>query len=48
MIPYKVDFKAEYGNEIYIMNFLPSVCSLELAETGIRELIGRVFYLIKS
>jgi hypothetical protein len=30
------------------MDFLPSAGNLELTETGIRELLGRIFYLINS
>jgi len=48
VIPNKVDYKATGENAINIMDFLPSAGSLELSETGIRELIGRIFYLINS
>ena len=30
------------------MDFLPSAGNLELTETGIREVIGRLFYLVKD
>lgn len=48
VIPYEVDYKAVGENIINIMNFLPSTGSLELTETGFRELIGRLFYLVKN
>jgi uncharacterized SAM-binding protein YcdF (DUF218 family) len=46
--PYKVDYKAAGNSTVTIMDFLPSAGNLELTETGIRELLGRIFYLIKS
>ena len=48
VIPYKVDFKAIGNNEVTFMDFLPSAVNLELTETGIREIIGRIFYLISG
>jgi uncharacterized SAM-binding protein YcdF (DUF218 family) len=48
LIPYKVDYKVAGENAINIMDFLPSAGSLELTETGIRELIGSLFYLMKD
>jgi uncharacterized SAM-binding protein YcdF (DUF218 family) len=48
VIPYKVDYKAAGNSTVTIMDFLPSAGNIELTETGIRELIGRLFYLIKS
>ena len=48
VIPYKVDYKAAGNSTVTIMDFLPSTGNLELTETGIRELMGRLFYLIKS
>ena len=47
VIDYKVDYKIGRNSVISFMDFLPSANSLELSETGIRELIGRLFYLIK-
>lgn len=47
VIPYKVDYKTSPNNGIRIIDFLPSARNLELTETGIREIIGRLFYLIK-
>ena len=29
------------------MDFLPSAINLELTEIGIREIIGRIYYLLK-
>jgi uncharacterized SAM-binding protein YcdF (DUF218 family) len=46
--PYKVDYKTAGESAITVMDFLPSAGNLELTETGIRELLGRLFYLIKS
>ncbi len=48
VIPYKVDYKTSQNKNIGIMGFLPSSGNLELTETGIREIIGRLFYLIKG
>ena len=48
VIPYKVDFKISGNNQITFMDFLPSAINLQLTETGIREIIGRLFYLIKD
>ena len=48
VIPYKVDYKTSQNKDIGIMDFLPSSGNLELTETGIREIIGRLFYLIKG
>ena len=46
VIPYKVDYKAIRNNKNTIMDFLPSATNLELTETSIREIIGRMYYLI--
>jgi uncharacterized SAM-binding protein YcdF (DUF218 family) len=46
-IPYKVDNKVSRNNELVVMDFLPDAEDLKLTETGIRELIGRFFYLFK-
>jgi uncharacterized SAM-binding protein YcdF (DUF218 family) len=48
VIPYEVDYKTSQNKDIGIMDFLPSSGNLELTETGIREIIGRIFYLIKG
>jgi len=45
---YKVDYKASGNKEITFMDFLPSAVNLELTETGIREVIGRIFYQLKA
>ena len=47
VIPFKVDYKAGGHLKITLMDFLPSANNLELTETGIREVIGRLFYLIQ-
>jgi uncharacterized SAM-binding protein YcdF (DUF218 family) len=48
VIPYKVDNKVSRNNEIVIMDFLPDAESLKLTETGFKEIIGRIFYLVKT
>ena len=47
VIPYKVDYKSERNKEITILDFLPSAEYLKITEIGFRELLGRLFYLIK-
>lgn len=46
VIPYKVDYKVSRNNELVVMDFLPDAESLRLTETGMREIFGKVFYLI--
>ena len=48
VISYKVDNKASGNNQVTFMDFLPSGGNLELTETGIREIIGRIYYIIKG
>lgn len=48
VIPYRVDFKASGNNQVTFMDFLPSAINLELTEIGIREIIGRIYYIIKG
>ena len=48
VIPYKVDYMTAGESAITVMNFLPSAGNLEMTETGIREIIGRLFYLVKN
>ena len=48
VIPYKVDYKVAGNSKVTLMDLLPSAINLELTETGIRELIGRLFYLVKG
>jgi uncharacterized SAM-binding protein YcdF (DUF218 family) len=48
VIAYNVDYKATRNQTKNIMDFLPNVEDLKLTETGIREIIGRLFYLIKN
>ena len=48
VIPYKVDFKIYNDQNIKIVDFLPTANSLSLTETGIREIIGRIFYFMKG
>jgi uncharacterized SAM-binding protein YcdF (DUF218 family) len=47
VVPYKVDYKTAGESAIKVMDFLPSAGNLEMTETGIREIIGRLFYLVK-
>ena len=48
VIPYKVDYKAAGHMEITFMDLFPYANNLELTEIGIREIIGRLFYLIQA
>jgi uncharacterized SAM-binding protein YcdF (DUF218 family) len=48
VIPYKVDYKASRNNTTTLMDLLPSARNFELTEIGIREIIGRIFYLVKD
>jgi uncharacterized SAM-binding protein YcdF (DUF218 family) len=48
VIPYKVDFKIYNNQNINIVDFLPTTNSLSVTETGMREIIGRIFYFIKG
>ena len=48
VISYKVDYKTAGKIAITVMDFLPSAGNLEMTETSIREIIGRLFYLIND
>ena len=48
VIAYKVDYKTAGNSTLTVMDFLPSANSLELSETGFREIIGRIYYIIKG
>ena len=48
VIPYKVDYKVNKNDRTTLMDFLPSAINLELTEIGIREIIGRIYYIIKG
>jgi uncharacterized SAM-binding protein YcdF (DUF218 family) len=48
IIPYKVDYKEAGNSRINLLEFLPSAENLEETETGIREIIGRFFNLLKE
>ncbi len=48
VIPYKVDYKVSRNNEIVLMDFFSDAGSLEQTEAGIKEIIGRTFYLVKN
>jgi uncharacterized SAM-binding protein YcdF (DUF218 family) len=48
VIPYKVDYKTAGESAITVIDFLPSTGNLEKTETGIREIIGRLYYFIKN
>ena len=47
VIPYKVDYKVGLSLKTAIMDFLPDAENLKLTETGIREVIGRLYYLFQ-
>jgi uncharacterized SAM-binding protein YcdF (DUF218 family) len=48
VIPYKLDYKSERNQAITILDFLPSADNLKTTEAAVREIIGRLFYLVKS
>ena len=48
VMSYKIDYKASRNNTTKLMDFLPSAGNLELTEIGIREIIGRTYYIIKG
>ena len=48
VIPYKVDYKTGRNNQVIFIYFLPSAVNLGLTEIGIREIIGRIYYIIKE
>jgi uncharacterized SAM-binding protein YcdF (DUF218 family) len=48
VITYKVDYYASGNNQFTIIDVLPSAGNLELTETGVREILGRLFYLIND
>ena len=48
VITYKVDYKTKRNTEMTIIDFLPSADYLKITETGIREIIGGLYYLVKS
>ena len=43
-----VDYKACVNNQVLFKDFLPSDINLELNETDIREIISRIYYIIKG
>jgi uncharacterized SAM-binding protein YcdF (DUF218 family) len=45
VIPYKVDYNVNRNKEMVVMDLLPNAESLKHTETGIREVIGRLYYL---
>ena len=47
VIPYKVDYKTERNKVTTIIDFLPSTDYLKNTETGFREILGRLYYLIQ-
>jgi uncharacterized SAM-binding protein YcdF (DUF218 family) len=48
VIPYKVDYKSGRNKEMTILEFLPNANNLKNTETGLREIIGRNYYIIKG
>jgi uncharacterized SAM-binding protein YcdF (DUF218 family) len=48
VIPFKVDYKVGRNKEMVIMDFLPNGDNFKISETGLKEIIGRIFYLVKN
>jgi len=48
VIAFKVDYEVGRKKEISILDFFPSAENLKITEIGIREIIGRLFYLVKN
>ena len=48
MNPYKLDYKVAGNSTETILYLLPSADNFQLTETGLREILGRLFYLIFS
>ena len=48
VIPWKVDYKNSNNKVVTILDFLPSADNLKTTEIGIREIIGRLLYLVKN
>ncbi len=48
VISYKVDYKTGGNNQVTFIDFLPSAVNLESTEIGIREILGRIYYIIKG
>ena len=44
--PFKVDYKSSSKENFNLTDFLPNAFNLELSETGIREIIGRIYYYL--
>ncbi len=47
VIAYKVDFKTDKNKNLTVIDFLPNSDKLKITDTGIRELLGRLFYYFK-
>jgi uncharacterized SAM-binding protein YcdF (DUF218 family) len=47
VVPYKVDYKTAGESAITVIDFLPSAENLGMTETGFREIIGRLYYIIQ-
>ena len=48
VITYKVDYKVAGNSTVILMDLLPTAENLEMSENGMREIIGRLFYLLQS
>ena len=48
VIPFKVDYKLERNKEITLLDYVPNANYLKNSETGFREIIGRILYIVKS
>ena len=48
VIPFKVDYKIKNNKVLTILDLFPSTDNLKTTETAVREIIGRLFYLVNS
>ena len=48
VIPCKVDYKTEKNKVTTIIDFLPNADYLKNSEIGFKEILGRIFYLVKG
>ena len=48
IISYDVDYKVAGNSRLNILDFFPNTGNLQLTETGVRELMGRLYYLFKD
>ncbi len=48
VIPFKVDYKVGRKKVMVIMDLFPNADNLKLTESGVKEIIERIFYLVKD